>query len=133
MTFSQQTGNSTQTQTDKREQVVSALERAQAEVKASRVLIKDYEGREKALVHQVEILGKNTELLTENYFKAVSELAELRASLKSEREAFAAREAQVEQLRTERDDLKKKLKAARRRELLMTAGIAAITLLKILF
>jgi uncharacterized protein YdgA (DUF945 family) len=94
------------------------------------VLIHDYEGREKALVRQVEILGKNNELLTENYFKAVNELAELRASLKLECEAMAVREAQVEQLRAEKKVLEKKLRAARIREFLTVAATIAIFILK---
>lgn len=130
-TFSQQTGSSTPTPIDKREQVVAALERAQSEVRAGRALIADYEVRIEKLEKQVSVEKQNNGLLTQAYLDAVKELAEIRAALKAEREAQSLRERQVEELRERNKQLEKKLSSARKRELVTTVVAVIVLAIKL--
>lgn len=102
-------------------------------MRAGRKLIAGYEDEIKKLQKQLEIERKNGDLLNENYFRAVEQLAEARAALKSEREAQAIREQQLTNLRDENKRLKSQLSAARKRELLVIGAGILVTILKIAF
>lgn len=101
------------------------------EVDDGRAYISTLQEREKALREELAAADNVEARLTEAYKASLVELGELRAEIKFRQAAADEREKQVEALRSENEQLTKKLKSARKREVVLGI-IGFVSLLRLI-
>jgi chromosome segregation ATPase len=79
------------------------IRRLLAEIDVSRELLARHEERERALVKEIEQAEQSYQQLSAAYRTALIEIGALRAGLQAERRALAERQAQVAELRADKE------------------------------
>lgn len=130
-TYSQQTENSTPTvtnQTDEqaRIQLVGALERAQTEVKASRKYISGLKEQVAIKEARIKALNDKDALSAQAIAGLQSEIKNLRLAIAETEKAIKIRSDEVEQLKKDLNDTRKKLHRARTFAKYLTVTAAAL-------
>lgn len=131
-TFSQQTENSTQTEDQRRVQLVEALERTQREVKAGRKLIDNLEEQVKSKEKLIKKHDERNEVQNQIIDSLKSEVSNLRMSLDSQKKALEIKQAEADYLKTELAKTQKKLKSSYKREKALVVVVAILTSLFLL-
>lgn len=104
--------------------LVSALERAQTEVRASRKLIDGLRDQVKSKENLIDKLNERDTVRVQVQASLQAEVKDLRAAIESQRATLKIKEAEADYLKGELSKANKKLKASHTREKIF-AGIAA--------